>query len=75
MPSTHRLILASSSKARHAMLTNAGVDCEAVASMIDEDGYKQAMKVEGATAAEAAETLAEMKALMQWHLVRQADGS
>ena len=38
------------------MLKNAGVDCEAVASMIDEEGYKQSMKAEGASAAEAAET-------------------
>ncbi len=66
MSITHRLILASSSKARHAMLTNAGIECEAVASMIDEDGYKQAMKAEGASAAEAAETLAEMKALRMY---------
>lgn len=62
----HRLILASSSKARHTMLKNAGVDCEAVASMIDEEGYKQSMKAEGASAAEAAETLAEMKALRMY---------
>ena len=53
----HRLILASSSKARHTMLKSAGVDCEAVASMFDEEGYKQSMKAEGASAAEAAETL------------------
>ncbi|OSQ40388.1 Maf family protein [Thalassospira mesophila] len=62
----NRLILASSSKARQQMLHNAGVDCEAVASMIDEDGYKQAMKAEGASAMEAAETLAEMKALRMY---------
>ncbi|UKV14494.1 Maf family protein [Thalassospiraceae bacterium SW-3-3] len=67
-----RLILASSSKARHSMLTNAGVDCEAIASMIDEDGYKQSMKAEGASAAEAAETLAEMKALRMYR--QQPDG-
>ncbi|MHC8491474.1 Maf family protein [Thalassospira sp. SM2505] len=68
----HRLILASSSKTRHAMLTNAGVACEAVASMIDEEGYKQSMKAEGASAAEAAETLAEMKALRMYR--QQPDG-
>ena len=67
-----RLILASSSKARHSMLTNAGVDCEAIASMIDEDGYKQSMKAEGASAAEVAETLAEMKALRMYR--QQPDG-
>ncbi len=67
-----RLILASSSKARHSMLTNAGVACEAIASMIDEDGYKQSMKAEGASAAEAAETLAEMKALRMYR--QQPDG-
>ncbi|WP_417812990.1 Maf family protein [Thalassospira alkalitolerans] len=61
-----RLILASSSKARFTMLKNAGVDCEAIASMIDEEGYKQSMKAEGANAAEAAETLAEMKALRMY---------
>jgi septum formation protein len=67
-----RLILASSSKARHSMLTNSGVDCEAIASMIDEEGYKQSMKAEGASAAEAAETLAEMKALRMYR--QQPDG-
>ncbi|RCK40834.1 Maf family protein [Thalassospira xiamenensis] len=67
-----RLILASSSKARHSMLRNSGVDCEAIASMIDEDGYKQSMKAEGASAAEAAETLAEMKALRMYR--QQPDG-
>lgn len=68
----HRLILASSSKARHSMLKNAGIDCEAIASMIDEEGYKQSMKAEGASAAEAAETLAEMKALRMYR--QQPDG-
>ena len=67
-----RLILASSSKARHSMLTNSGVDCGEIASMIDEDGYKQSMKAEGASAAEAAETLAEMKALRMYR--QQPDG-
>ncbi|OSQ50175.1 Maf family protein [Thalassospira alkalitolerans] len=67
-----RLILASSSKARFTMLKNAGVDCEAIASMIDEEGYKQSMKAEGAKAAEAAETLAEMKALRMYR--QQPDG-
>lgn len=62
----NRLVLASGSKARLTMLQNAGIDCEAVASMIDEDGYKQAMKSEGASAMEAAETLAEMKALRMY---------
>lgn len=62
----NRLILASSSKARQQMLQNAGIEYEAVASMIDEDGYKQAMKSEGASAMEAAETLAEMKALRMY---------
>ncbi|RCK53948.1 septum formation protein Maf [Thalassospira profundimaris] len=62
----NRLVLASGSKARLTMLQNAGIDCEAVASMIDEDGYKQAMKAEGASAMEAAETLAEMKALRMY---------
>ncbi|WP_430471628.1 Maf family protein [Thalassospira lucentensis] len=68
----HRLILASSSKTRHAMLKNAGVDCDAIASMIDEEGYKQSMKAEGANAAQAAETLAEMKALRMYR--QQPDG-
>ena len=68
----HRLILPSSSKPRHAMLKNAGVDCDAIASMIDEEGYKQSMKAEGANAAQAAETLAEMKALRMYR--QQPDG-
>ncbi|MFH1805716.1 MAG: nucleoside triphosphate pyrophosphatase [Pseudomonadota bacterium] len=61
-----RLILASASASRQLMLKNAGVECEAIASMIDEDSFKQSLKSEGASADEAAEMLAEMKAMRMY---------
>lgn len=58
-----RLILASKSKARLAMLTAAGVAVEAMASNVDEDALKEGLKSEGVTARNLADALAEAKAV------------
>ncbi|MEO9599165.1 Maf family protein [Parasphingorhabdus sp.] len=57
------LILASKSKARHAMLTAAGVNVEAVAPNVDEEALREGLKTEGATARNLADALAEAKAV------------
>jgi len=62
MPET-RLILASKSKARHAMLTAAGVAVEAISPNVDEDALKDGLKSEGVTARNLADALAEAKAV------------
>lgn len=56
------VVLASASASRRALLTNAGVPIEVAPARIDEDEVKQALRAEGAAAAQAAETLAELKA-------------
>ncbi|HVI52767.1 MAG TPA: Maf family protein [Candidatus Sulfotelmatobacter sp.] len=56
------VILASASRTRGAMLENAGVPFTALPPGVDEDAVKASLKGEGATAAEAAEALAEIKA-------------
>lgn len=58
-----RLILASKSKARLAMLTAAGVAVEAIAPNVDEDALKDGLKSEGITARNLADALAEAKAV------------
>lgn len=58
-----RLILASKSKARLAMLTAAGVAVEAMASNVDEDALKEGLKSEGVAARNLADALAEAKAV------------
>jgi septum formation protein len=58
-----RLILASKSKARLAMLTATGVAVEAIAPNIDEDALKDGLKSEGITARNLADALAEAKAV------------
>ncbi|MBQ0772322.1 MAG: Maf-like protein [Sphingomonadales bacterium] len=58
-----RLILASKSKARLAMLTATGVAVEAIAPNVDEDALKDGLKSEGVTARNLADTLAEAKAV------------
>jgi septum formation protein len=57
------LILASTSATRIALLAAAGVAVQALSPGVDEDQVKQSLRGEGATAAQAAETLAELKAL------------
>lgn len=58
-----RLILASKSKARQAMLTAAGVAVEAMSPNVDEDALKDGLKSEGMTARNLADALAEAKAV------------
>ena len=56
------LILASASRARQAMLRDAGVDILVDVAAIDEPAVKESLRAEGADAAMVAETLAELKA-------------
>jgi septum formation protein len=58
-----RVILASASKSRAALLRAAGVAFEILPAHTDEEAVKIALKAEGATAAQCAETLAEIKAV------------
>lgn len=57
------LILASASAARAAMLRQAGLDFTIVPARVDEAEIKRGLQAEGAGVREAAETLAELKAL------------
>ncbi len=57
------LVLASTSAARRAMLTAAGVAHEALPPQVDEDEVKAALKAEGASPRAVADALAEAKAL------------
>lgn len=59
---TARLILASASASRAAMLKGAGLDVEIVPAAVDEDAAKQSLRAEGATAPQLADSLAELKA-------------
>ena len=63
MTSGRPLILASASKSRSALLRAAGVAFEVIPAHTDEDSIKAALKAKGATAAECAEALAEIKAV------------
>ncbi|MGH6949216.1 MAG: Maf family nucleotide pyrophosphatase [Kiloniellales bacterium] len=56
------LVLASASAVRKTLLENAGLEILTKPTAIDEKEIKAALKVEGASAAQAAETLAELKA-------------
>jgi septum formation protein len=58
-----KIVLASASAIRRALLTNAGIPCIADPGAVDEEEVKQAMKMEGAPATAVAETLAELKAM------------
>ena len=58
-----RIVLASASAARRALLTSAGIPCDIDPGAIDEDEIKRAMKADGAPVAAVAETLAETKAM------------
>lgn len=56
------LVLASASRSRAALLTNAGLGFTQDAARVDEAAVKAALQAEGAPADRAAETLAELKA-------------
>lgn len=58
-----RVVLASGSATRHAMLTAAGVPCTAKPPAVDETEVKASLRAAGASAADVAETLAELKAV------------
>lgn len=61
-PAKARLVLASGSATRAALLRNAGLVFEQIAAPVDEDELKRSMRAEGADAAAAAMALAELKA-------------
>lgn len=63
MSPEHRLILASKSKSRAAVLTSAGLEFTQIGSGVDEEALKDALRAEGATVAKQADLLAETKAL------------
>ena len=58
-----RLILASQSAGRRAMLESAGVPFEAMSPGVDEDTAKASLRAEGLKARDMADALAELKAL------------
>lgn len=57
-----RLVLASASATRAALLRGAGIEFAVDVAAIDEDEVKRALAAENAEAGQAAETLAELKA-------------
>lgn len=58
-----KLVLASQSASRRAMLDAAGVPHEAVTAMVDEESAKQSLLAGGTSARDLADALAELKAL------------
>ena len=62
-----RLVLASKSASRRAMLTAAGVPFEAVSANVDEEAAKAAMRAEGVAPRDLADRLAELKSLRVSH--------
>ena len=58
-----QLILASTSAARRAMLAQAGVECDAMAPMVDEQAVKESLLAQGVSARDLADALAEAKAV------------
>ncbi|MEQ1537857.1 MAG: nucleoside triphosphate pyrophosphatase [Sphingorhabdus sp.] len=58
-----QLILASTSSARRMILANAGVECDAMAPMVDEDAVKQSFLNQNVSARDIADALAEAKAV------------
>ena len=56
------LILASTSPTRRRVLENAGLIFESASPGVDEEEIKLSLKASGATGAQIAETLAELKA-------------
>ena len=66
------IILASASKSRATLLRAAGVAVEIIPAHADEDAVKNAVKAEGGTVAQCAETLAELKAVQISHRHHEA---
>jgi len=63
-PDMSPLVLASSSQTRATVLSNAGLGDVAIdPPHVDEDSVKEALRAEGADAAQVADALAELKAL------------
>jgi septum formation protein len=58
-----RLILASQSIARRAVLEAAGIQFEAMSPMVDEETAKEALRAQGVSPRDLADALAEFKAL------------
>ena len=58
-----KLVLASQSASRRAMLDAAGVVYDAVAPQVDEEGAKASLRAEGITGRDLADALAELKAV------------
>jgi len=58
-----KVILASASQSRRALLAGAGVDATAIPAAVDEEAVKVAMRAEGASVADQAMALAELKAV------------
>ena len=61
-PGAAPVVLASGSRFRRQMLVNAGLKLEAEPASVDEAAIKVSMRAEGATAADVAIALAELKA-------------
>lgn len=58
-----RLILASTSAARQAMLAQASIQCDVMAPMVDEEAVKELLSRQGLGARDIADALAEAKAV------------
>ncbi len=58
-----QVILASASRSRQALLAAAGVEAAAIPAAVDEDAVKLSMRAEGASVADQAMALAELKAI------------
>ncbi len=58
-----QLILASTSSARRAMLTRAGVLCDVMAPLVDEETIKNSLLEQGLSGRDIADALAEAKAV------------
>ena len=67
-----KLILASQSASRRAMLDAAGVPYEAVAAQVDEQSAKESLVAGGISARDLSDALAELKALKVSRLAPQA---
>lgn len=62
-PTEPPLVLASASPTRQRLLSDAGLEFERTPAAVDEGEVKSSLAAAGATAAQAAETLAELKAI------------